>query len=91
MTRADGRRPDHLRPTSFDVDFVENPAGHALIRRNVSPSPGVRNRYVPSRSAACSMPFRASVSATSRAVSSAERTSVTSRPKTRWRIGRISG
>ena len=32
MTRADGRRPDHLRPTSFDVDFVENPAGHALIR-----------------------------------------------------------
>ena len=32
MTRALGRRPDHLRPTSFDVDFVENPAGHALIR-----------------------------------------------------------
>jgi ribonuclease PH len=32
VTRADGRRPDHLRPTSFDVDFVENPAGHALIR-----------------------------------------------------------
>ena len=32
MTRVDGRRPDHLRPTSFDVDFVENPAGHALIR-----------------------------------------------------------
>ena len=32
MTRADGRRPDHLRPTSFDVDFVENPAGHSLIR-----------------------------------------------------------
>ena len=32
MTRGDGRRPDHLRPTSFDVDFVENPAGHALIR-----------------------------------------------------------
>ena len=30
--RDDGRRPDHLRPTSFDVDFVENPAGHALIR-----------------------------------------------------------
>ncbi len=32
MTRTDGRRPDHLRPTTFDVDFVENPAGHALIR-----------------------------------------------------------
>ena len=32
MTRADGRRPDHLRPTTFDVEFVENPAGHALIR-----------------------------------------------------------
>jgi ribonuclease PH len=31
VTRTDGRRPDHLRPTSFDVDFVENPAGHALI------------------------------------------------------------
>jgi ribonuclease PH len=31
VTRGDGRRPDHLRPTSFDVDFVENPAGHALI------------------------------------------------------------
>ena len=30
--RDDGWRPDHLRPTSFDVDFVENPAGHALIR-----------------------------------------------------------
>jgi ribonuclease PH len=32
MSRPDGRRPDHLRPTTFDVDFVENPAGHALIR-----------------------------------------------------------
>ena len=30
--RADGRRPDQLRPVSFDVEFVENPAGHALIR-----------------------------------------------------------
>ena len=38
-----------------------------------------------------SIPFRASVSATSRAVSSAEKTSVTSRPKTRWKIGRMSG
>jgi ribonuclease PH len=32
MSRGDGRRPDHLRPTSFDVAFVENPAGHALVR-----------------------------------------------------------
>ena len=30
--RADGRRPDQLRPVTFDVEFVENPAGHALIR-----------------------------------------------------------
>ena len=35
--------------------------------------------------------FRASVSATSRAVSSAEKTSVTSRPKARWNTGRSSG
>jgi hypothetical protein len=32
-----------------------------------------------------------SVAATSRAVSSAEKTSVTSRPNTRWNTGRISG
>ena len=38
-----------------------------------------------------SIPLRASVSATSRADSSAEKTSVTPRPKTRWKIGRISG
>ena len=54
-------------------------------------SPVVRKRYEPSRAGSFSIRFRASVSATSRAVSSAEKTSVTSRPKTRWRIGRISG
>ncbi|HSL65722.1 MAG TPA: ribonuclease PH [Gaiellaceae bacterium] len=31
--RADGRRPDHLRPTTFDVAFLEQAAGHALIRQ----------------------------------------------------------
>ncbi|MGE5691517.1 MAG: ribonuclease PH [Pseudomonadota bacterium] len=36
MTRTDGRRPDHLRPVSFDVAFVENPAGHALIREGAT-------------------------------------------------------
>src|SRR3954452_22182945 len=59
--------------------------------RNSSGSPVVRKRYVPSRSRSLSKPWRASVSATSRAVSSAENTSVTSRPKVRWKIGRRSG
>ena len=59
--------------------------------RKRSTSPVVRKRYDPSRSEPPSIPFRASVSATSRAVSSAEKTSVTSRPKTRWKIGRMSG
>ena len=54
-------------------------------------SPVVRKRYAPSRAASFSKPLRASVSATSRAVSSAEKTSVTSRPNTRWKTGRISG
>ncbi|HSC92112.1 MAG TPA: ribonuclease PH [Gaiellaceae bacterium] len=31
--RRDGRRPDHLRPTTFDVTFVEQAAGHALVRQ----------------------------------------------------------
>src|SRR5436190_7664756 len=63
----------------------------APIARNASGSPVVRNRYVPSRAASFSKPLRSSVSDTSRAVSSAEKTSVTSRPNTRWKIGRISG
>ena len=45
----------------------------------------------PRAPASFSIRLRASVSATSRAVSSAEKTSVTSRPKTRWKIGRMSG
>ena len=45
----------------------------------------------PSRRGSFSIPLRSSVSATSRAVSSAEKTSVTPRPKTRWKIGLISG
>src|SRR5918995_2562023 len=63
----------------------------APVSRNVSGDPVVRNLYAPSRSASFSMPLRASVSATSRAVSSAEKTSVTSRPKTRCRIGLMIG
>src|SRR5579862_3373308 len=59
--------------------------------RNASGSPVVRKRYAPTRSPSCSAPLRASVSATSRAVSSAEKTSVTSRPNTRSKILRISG
>src|SRR2546423_5627324 len=63
----------------------------APIARNATGSPVVRKRYVPSRDASFSIPFRASVSATSRAVSSALKTSVTPRPKTRWKIGRTIG
>ena len=32
MTRVDGRAPDQLRPVTIELDFVENPAGSALIR-----------------------------------------------------------
>ena len=32
MTRSDGRRADQLRPVEIQPDFVENPAGSALIR-----------------------------------------------------------
>ena len=32
MNRADGRAPDMLRPVEFQVEFVENPTGSALIR-----------------------------------------------------------
>ncbi len=31
MTRADGRRPDELRPIDLQVDFLEQPQGSALI------------------------------------------------------------
>src|SRR5712671_6932940 len=31
MTRADGRRPDQLRPLTIEVDYLENPHGSALI------------------------------------------------------------
>src|SRR5579884_546570 len=59
--------------------------------RNASGSPVVRNRYAPTRPRSFSTPLRERVSATSRAVSSAEKTSVTSRPKTRSKILRIRG
>jgi ribonuclease PH len=31
MTRADGRKPDQLRPLSIQVDYLEQPHGSALI------------------------------------------------------------
>ena len=31
MSRADGRRPDQLRPLTIEVDYLENPHGSALI------------------------------------------------------------
>src|SRR5262249_46095131 len=31
MTRADGRRPDHLRPLVIQADYLEQPHGSALI------------------------------------------------------------
>src|SRR6266511_3769670 len=70
---------------------IGNCRNRAPISRNASGSPVVRKRYDPSRSGSFSYPLRASVCATSRAVSSAEKTSVTSRPNTRWKIGRING
>ncbi|MCP4005715.1 MAG: ribonuclease PH [bacterium] len=32
MSRGDGRAADELRPVQIELDFVENPAGSALIR-----------------------------------------------------------
>ena len=32
MTRIDGRRPEQMRPVGIQTDFVDNPAGSALIR-----------------------------------------------------------
>ena len=32
MTRIDGRRPEQMRPVAIQTDFVDNPAGSALIR-----------------------------------------------------------
>ena len=68
---------------------LEEPRAHGAeeVRRRRSSGSGTTPRV----RASASMPFRASVSATSRAVSSAEKTSVTPRPKTRWKIGRMSG
>ena len=31
MTRNDGRRPDELRPMTFDVDYLEQPHGAVLV------------------------------------------------------------
>src|SRR3954452_12494651 len=82
-------------PSCASVTCSTSPIGSCRkrrpISRNASGSAVVRKRYAPSRDGSLSIRFRASVSAASRAVSSAEKTSVTSRPKTRCRIGRISG
>ena len=92
-----GRRPSLMPPPRARRSSRARPRSigscrkRAPIARNVFGSPVVRKRYAPSRAASFSMPLRASVSATSRAVSSAEKTSVTPRPNTRCRIGRISG
>ena len=53
--------------------------------------PVVRKREPPSRLRSFSIPLRARVSATSRAVSSAEKISVVPRPKTRSSTGLMSG
>ena len=31
MTRNDGRRPDELRPMTFEVDYLEQPHGAVLV------------------------------------------------------------
>src|SRR6185436_14171005 len=59
--------------------------------RNSSTVPVVRKRELPSRAGSFSIPFRSSVSATSRAVSTAEKISVVLRPKTRSKTGLMSG
>jgi ribonuclease PH len=33
VARADGRRPDHLRPFSIEVDYLEQPHGSAVVRQ----------------------------------------------------------
>ena len=74
------------------LDVAERELEEALAQRAEGVGvAGGEEAVAPSRPGSFSMPLRASVSATSRAVSSAEKTSVTSRPKTRWKIGRISG
>src|SRR5262245_13485334 len=96
-------RPQLVRATAFShaatrsatATCSTSPSGSCRNRspseRKAAGSPVVRNRYDPSRDSSFSIPLRASVSATSRAVSSAENTSVIPRPKTRWKIGRIRG
>src|SRR4029077_4554310 len=85
----------HAMTRSATSTCSTSPSGSCRKRspraRKAAGSPVVRKRYEPSRASSFSIPLRASVSATSRAVSSAEKTSVTPRPKTRWKIGRISG
>src|SRR5262249_27496609 len=87
------QRPELVGPTTILATHAAAASSSAISTRSTSPigscrkrapivrkasgSPVVRNRYVPSRDSSFSIPLRASVSATSRAVSSAENTSVT--------------
>ena len=92
--RSDGSCRGRLELGDRDLlDLAERELQEALAdARGSAPdrrSSGTGRR--PSRPCSFSNPLRSSVSATSRAVSSAEKTSVTPRPKTRWKIGRISG
>src|SRR5207237_9515956 len=90
-----GARQMRTASSSSSVTCSTSPIGKSRNRRpwarNASGSPVVRKRYDPSRSGSFSKRFRLNVSSTSRAVSTAEKTSVTSRPKTRLKIGSISG
>src|SRR6476646_1140978 len=87
--------PAHTTSNSATWTCSTSPSGNCRNRspseRKSAGSPVVRKRYTPSRETSLSKPLRASVSATSRAVSSAEKTSVTSRPKVRWKTGRSRG
>ena len=82
-----GRRAGscRLRRRGGDRDALDVATGSCRNRLPLSAkssgSPVVRKRIEPSRPSPFSMPLRARVSDTSRAVSSAEKTSVTARPK----------
>src|SRR5689334_19132617 len=96
LVRAPPVVPAHATASSSSTRTRStSPSGSCRTRspseRKSSGSPVVRNRYVPSRAGSFSTPLRASVSATSRAVSSAENTSVASRPNVRWNTGRSIG
>src|SRR6185312_8918199 len=83
LTRVHAAAPSSVATVTWSTSLTGSWRKRRPSSRNASGSPVVRKRYVPTRSDSFSTPLRASVSATSRAVSSAEKTSVTARPKTR--------